>query len=142
MITFNNHISVDNDYMFLIRQEVINNSSEKIDIFPYRFIKRINKPDTINFFILHEGLISMTNDELLEKDYDDLMDDCSSANSIKSKSDYCNNKSIGGWLGFTDKYWLTTLIPGQSEEININYRHNKKDDTNDYRAGYLSLIHI
>ena len=40
-----------------------------IEVFPYRLIKRINMPDTINFFILHEGLISLLNEELLEKKY-------------------------------------------------------------------------
>ena len=84
--------------MFSIKQEIFNGSNKTIDVFPYRLIKRINTPDTINFFILHEGLISLLNDELLEKDYDDLIDDCSSANT--SKNLYCDNKSQGGWLGF------------------------------------------
>ena len=137
-ITFNTHIAVDDEYMFSINQEIINNSSKKISLFPYRFIKRINKPETINFFILHEGLISISNDELLEKDYDDLIDDCSSTISVKSN--YCNKKTVGGWLGFTDKYWLATLIPNQSEEININYRHNEKDGADDFRAGYAGNI--
>ena len=53
--------------MFTITQEIENNSNQSIEVFPYRLIKRINTPDTINFFILHEGLISLINDELLEK---------------------------------------------------------------------------
>ena len=61
--------------MFNINQEVINDSYNTIKIFPYRLIKRINKPKTINFFILHEGLISLANDELLEKKYSALLDD-------------------------------------------------------------------
>ena len=91
-------------------------------------IKRINTPDTINFFILHEGLISLLNDELLEKDYDDLSDDCSSTQ--QNKSIFCDQKSTGGWLGFTDKYWMSALIPDQNTTINANYRHsnNNRDD--------------
>jgi len=137
-VTFKIHLEIDNDYMFSIDQEIINDSTNGITLFPYRFIKRINKPDTINFFILHEGLISMSNDELLEKDYDDLIEDCSA--NAKIKSDYCDNKSIGGWLGFTDKYWLTALIPNQSEEININYRHNINNEADDFRAGYAGNL--
>ena len=137
-ITFNTHITIDDEYMFSITQEIINKSPNEINLFPYRFIKRINTPDTINFFILHEGLIGMSNEELLEKDYDDLIDDCSSQKSVKS--DYCNQKSIGGWLGFTDKYWLTALIPDQSEKTNFNYRHNNNDEIDDYRVGYAGNI--
>ena len=66
-VTFKINYSVDEEYMFTITQEIINNSNKAIEVFPYRLIKRINTPDTINFFILHEGLISLINDELLEK---------------------------------------------------------------------------
>ena len=80
-ITFKIHFSVDEHYLFTVSQEIENNSSSIIEVFPYRLIKRINMPDTINFFILHEGLISLLNDELLEKKYSALLDDCSSTNN-------------------------------------------------------------
>ena len=121
-ITFKIHFEVDDDYMFQVNQEIENKSTKTIEVFPYRLIKRINRPDTINFFILHEGLISLLNDELLEKDYDDLSDDCSSTQ--QNKSTFCDQKSTGGWLGFTDKYWMSVLIPDQNESIKGEYRHS------------------
>ena len=136
-ITFLLNFSIDENYMFSIKQEVINNSSSNIEVYPYRLIKRINTPQTINFFILHEGLISLINDELLEKNYDDLEDDCT--NALQVKDSYCDNKSSGGWLGFTDKYWMSTLIPEPNEPININYRHGNNGRDN-YRAGYVGQI--
>ena len=136
-ITFNITYEIDENYMFSIKQEIFNGSNKTIDVFPYRLIKRINTPDTINFFILHEGLISLLNDELLEKDYDDLIDDCSSANT--SKNLYCDNKSQGGWLGFTDKYWMSVLIPDPTKPINVNYRHGNNGRDN-YRIGYVGQI--
>ena len=136
-ITFLINFSIDENYMFSIKQEVINNSSSNIEVYPYRLIKRINTPQTINFFILHEGLISLINDELLEKNYDDLEDDCT--NALQVKDSYCDNKSSGGWLGFTDKYWMSTLIPEPNEPININYRHGNNGRDN-YRAGYVGQI--
>ena len=136
-ITFKITYEIDEDFMFSIKQEIFNGSNKTIDVFPYRLIKRINTPDTINFFILHEGLISLLNDELLEKDYDDLMDDCSSANT--SKNLYCDNKSQGGWLGFTDKYWMSVLIPDPTKPINVNYRHGNNGRDN-YRTGYVGQI--
>ena len=95
-ITFKVNYVIDDEYMFSITQEVINNSNNSIELFPYRLIKRINTPDTINFFILHEGLISLINDELLEKNYDDLAEDCTS--SLQTKKSFCDNKSNGGWF--------------------------------------------
>ena len=136
-VTFKIHFEIDDNYLFNVSQIIENNSSSNIEVFPYRLIKRINLPDTINFFILHEGLISLLNDELLEKDYDDLQDDCSTTNNEKKL--FCDQKSKGGWLGFTDKYWMSALIPDPDETINANYRHsnNGKDD---FRVGYVGKV--
>ncbi len=136
-IVFKIHISVDKDYMFTITQEIENNSLSNIEVFPYRLIKRINLPETINFFILHEGLISLLNDELLEKKYTHLSDDCSTKGN---KSEYCDQKATGGWLGFTDKYWMSSLIPNNGESITVNYRHNNLG-RDSYRVGYVGKIY-
>ncbi len=136
-ITFKVYYSIDDNYLFSIEQEVVNNSNISIELFPYRLIKRINTPDTINFFILHEGLISLVNDELLEKGYDDIAEDCSS--SIQTKKAFCDNKSQGGWLGFTDKYWMSALIPDSNEPINVNYRHSN-NGRDSYRVGYVGQV--
>ncbi len=136
-ITFKVNYAIDDEYMFSITQEVINNSNNSIELFPYRLIKRINTPDTINFFILHEGLISLINNELLEKNYDDLAEDCTS--SLQTKKSFCDNKSNGGWLGFTDKYWMSALIPNPDQSINVNYRHGN-DNRDNYRAGYVGQV--
>jgi YidC/Oxa1 family membrane protein insertase len=133
-ITFKINYQVDDEYMFTITQEIENNSGEDIEVFPYRLIKRINTPDTINFFILHEGLISLINDELLEKNYDD----CNS--SIQTKKEFCDNKTQGGWLGFTDKYWMSALIPDADQSINVNYRYGN-NGRDSYRAGYVGQIY-
>src|SRR6056300_67867 len=135
--TFIINFSIDENYMFSVTQEVINNSSSKLEIYPYKLIKRINTPKTINFFILHEGLISLVNDELLEKNYDDLLDDCSA--SMPVKDTFCDAKGQGGWLGFTDKYWMSVLIPDPNEPINVNYRHGN-NGRDSYRTGYVGQI--
>ncbi len=137
-ITFKVKYSIDEMYMFSITQEIINDSNNSIEVFPYRLIKRINTPDTINFFILHEGLISLINDELLEKNYDNISEDCTS--SMQTKKSFCDNKSQGGWLGFTDKYWMSALIPDYDQSINVNYRHGNNGRDN-YRAGYVGQIY-
>ena len=137
-ITFKINYQVDDEYMFTITQEIENNSGENIEVFPYRLIKRINTPDTINFFILHEGLISLINDELLEKNYDDIADDCNS--SMQTKKEFCDNKTQGGWLGFTDKYWMSALIPDADQSINVNYRYGN-NGRDSYRAGYVGQIY-
>ena len=129
-ITFKIHFEVDENYMFNVSQEVENKSNKALNIFPRRTIKRIHIPDTINFFILHEGLVSNINEKLYEKKYKKLLKECSDNNvkiidnkKIIVKESYCEQSSLYGWLGFTDKYWMTTLIPAQSEKFNIGFKH-------------------
>ena len=136
-ITFKIVFEVDDNYLFNISQIIENNNNSSIKVFPYRLVKRINLPNTINFFILHEGLISQLDGKLIEKKYDDLSDDCSSANN--SKKLFCDQKSTGGWLGFTDKYWMATLIPDQNKPINANYRHGNNGRDN-FRVGYVGEV--
>ena len=136
-ITFKIRFDIDENYLFNVSQIIENNSSSNIEVFPYRLIKRINFPKTINFFILHEGLISLLDDKLLEKKYDDLLDDCST--TANGKKLFCDQKSTGGWLGFTDKYWMATLIPEQDEPINANFRHGN-NGRDDFRVGYVGKV--
>ena len=136
-ITFKIRFDIDENYLFNVSQIIENNSSSNIEVFPYRLIKRINFPKTINFFILHEGLISLLDDKLLEKKYDDLLDDCSTTTNAKKL--FCDQKSTGGWLGFTDKYWMTILIPDQDESINANFRHGN-NGRDDFRVGYVGKV--
>ena len=136
-IIFKILFEVDENYMFDITQIIENKSLSKIEVFPYRLIKRINTPKTINFFILHEGLISLLDGKLLEKKYDHLLDDCSSTTNAKKL--FCDQQSTGGWLGFTDKYWMATLIPDQNEPINANFRHGNNGRDN-FRVGYVGKV--
>ena len=122
--------------MFSIRQEIINNSNTDIEVYPYRAIKRINTPKTIGFFILHEGLISLVDDELLEKSYDNLSEDCTKSLQSLKKSFCDKNSTNGGWLGFTDKYWMSALIPEKNQSIRVEHRHSNNGRDN-YSTGYI-----
>ena len=66
-----------------------------------------------------------------------ILDDCSSTSSVKKL--FCDQKSTGGWLGFTDKYWMATLIPDQNKPINANFRHGNNGRDN-FRVGYVGEV--
>ena len=56
------------------------------------------------------------------------------------KTEFCDNKAQGGWLGFTDKYWMSALIPDADQSINVNYRYGN-NGRDSYRAGYVGEIY-
>ncbi|MBT4486025.1 MAG: membrane protein insertase YidC, partial [Rhodospirillaceae bacterium] len=89
-------IEIDDNFMITVTQRVENNSKRPITTHPYGRIVRTDTPTTLGFYILHEGPIGVFNDTLKEVDYDDL---------VEGPVDTTN--STGGWIGITDKYWLT-----------------------------------
>ena len=106
-LVFKRTFSVDKDYMFEIKQEVQNNTGGAVVLYPYSRVQRQELPQIEGFFILHEGLVGVLNEELQEIGYDDL----------KEAPDPTVVSSKGGWLGITDKYWAVVVIPNQDVEV-------------------------
>ena len=119
-IKFVKEISLDKKYLFNINQTIINNSDKTYNFYPYGQIIRNVAPDITNFYILHEGLIGVFDDQLVEEDYDD----------IEEKKYSKNAKS--GWLGITDKYWLTSLIPEKDKSFRSDFDYKNK-----FRANFI-----
>ncbi len=119
-IKFVKEISLDKQYLFNINQKIINNSDKTYNFYPYGQIIRNVAPDITNFYILHEGLIGVFDDQLVEEDYDD----------IEEKKYSKNAKS--GWLGITDKYWLTSLIPEKDKSFRSDFDYKNK-----FRANFI-----
>ncbi|MEM6897276.1 MAG: membrane protein insertase YidC, partial [Pseudomonadota bacterium] len=109
-LTFEKTISIDDDYMFTIEQSVANSTDSEVRLAPYGLIRRHGIPEDLKgFFILHEGLIRMTDGELGEVDYADIVDlELADENTSSSRT---MRVAQNGWIGFTDHYWMTTLVP-------------------------------
>ncbi|MEN9408486.1 MAG: hypothetical protein RL216_460 [Pseudomonadota bacterium] len=111
-MTFTREISVDEKFMFTVKDTVQNTGTAAVSLFPYGIVARHGQPAGLqNFFVLHEGMVSRTDGTLTEQKYKDLIDlpvierEGAQAEVVDAKTD--------GWIGFTDKYWMTTLIPEQ-----------------------------
>ena len=122
-ITFKKEISLDDKYLFSIKQSVINSTKNEYDFYSYAQIIRNKIPEISNFYILHEGLIATLDDELIEEDYDDIQEKTFSKISQK------------GWLGISDKYWITSLIPPKGKEFKTTFDYKKK-----FRANFISTV--
>ena len=122
-LKFEKEISLDDEYLFTIKQKVINKGENKYDFYSYGQIIRNEIPEIIDFLILHEGLIATLDDELIEEDYDDIQD---------KKFTRIANK---GWLGISDKYWITSLIPPKNIEFKTTFDYKNK-----FRANFISTV--
>jgi YidC/Oxa1 family membrane protein insertase len=125
-LLFTRTISVDPNYMFTMRDAVRNNGTDPVKLLPYGLISRTGTPHVAGYYILHEGLIGYLGGSLQEVKYSSL--------SPGTPIDYTSN---GGWLGFTDKYWLTSLIPPQNEAIKARFTHTVDAGVDRYQTDYL-----
>lgn len=112
-LLFSREIEIDENYMFSVKQSVQNTGAGSVSLAPYGILARHGEPqDLKNFFILHEGLVAMSDGELSEANYDDLTD--YEFNASEGAKAEVTQVSESGWIGFTDHYWMATLIPSQS----------------------------
>jgi len=125
-LKFSRTYSVDADYMFTVAQQVTNTSTSPAALNPFGFVSRRGTPDTTNFYILHEGLLGVSDGTLSEIDYDDIKDE----GQIKQTSK-------GGWIGITDKYWLAALVPDQKLNAGTRFLHRTEGLVDMYQVDYL-----
>ena len=120
-LIFRKKIELDEKYLFKINQEIQNNTNKTIELYPYAQITRNKKPeDVTDFYILHEGFIGVFDQELKEDDYDD----------IKDKKEI--READNGWLGITDKYWMTAIVPPKGENFKSTFLYK-----NAFKANYI-----
>ena len=120
-ITFEKEITLDDKFLFSVKQRVINSTNKVYDFYSYGQIIRKQIPDISNFYILHEGLLATLDDELIEEDYDDIQEEKFSRTSQK------------GWLGISDKFWITSLIPPSGKEFKTTFDYKDK-----FRANFVA----
>lgn len=121
-------IELDDAYMFTITDTVVNEGEAEAKLYPYGLVSRSGDPETSGLYVLHEGPIGVFDERLKEIDYDDLVDD--------GDTGTVELTTTGGWLGFTDKYWLTALIPPQQDPIKAKFKHSARDNLDRYQADY------
>ena len=131
-LTFKVELAIDNDYLFTVKQSVVNNGGQPVKLLPWSRIRRDYKPEVAGYYVLFEGLYGVADGTLKEMKYDD----------AKSEGDKKGGLAFdftgtGGWAGITDKYWLAALIPDQAVPQTVNFRHI--DDHGDrYQVDYLT----
>ncbi|MCG6884065.1 MAG: membrane protein insertase YidC [Silicimonas sp.] len=126
-LVFRRTVEVDDRFMFTVTQSVENTSDASHRLAPYGLVARHGEPqDLSGFFIIHEGAIRRTDGELEELDYSDMPDLANDERWGTSAS--VKEATTGGWVGFTDHYWMTTLIPEQGSPFTSVVQYLARED--------------
>ena len=120
-ITFEKHITLDNQFLFTVKEKIINKSNKSYNFYSYGQIIRNKIPKISGFYILHEGFLSVLDDELIEEDYDDIQE--------KKFTQIAQE----GFVAISDKFWVTSVIPPKGKEFKTTFDYKNK-----FRANYIS----
>ncbi|MFV0385870.1 membrane protein insertase YidC [Paracoccus sp. (in: a-proteobacteria)] len=130
---FSRVFELDDNYLFTVTQSVQNNGSAAFSAAPYGLIARHGRPDTQNFYVLHEGAVGMHDGELIELKYKNIADLDPVAR--EGRAEVVEVKE-NGWVGFTDKYWMTTLAPAPGQPFTAVVKYADGADIYQTEARY------
>jgi YidC/Oxa1 family membrane protein insertase len=118
-VVFRRTIAVDADALFTIEDTVENQTGETLNLFPYGLISRHGEPETLGYFVLHEGMIGVLGEAgLQEYSYSNVLKENLIGGNVRGVT-WADN--LGGWIGITDKYWAAVIIPDQTDPFQGRY---------------------
>ena len=126
-LEFRRTIAVDDKYLFTVKDEVVNKSTNPVSLYPYALISRHGTPKTLGYYILHEGLIGVMGDKGEQK----------AKYSEIEKSKLETFDVTNGWLGFTDKYFAAALLPDTTAHLKANFAAGEIGTLKTYQTDYL-----
>ena len=127
-LQFRRTIAVDDNYLITLKDEVINKSAAPVTLYPYGLVSRHGTPQTLGYYILHEGLIGVFGDKGLQEE--------TYANIEKQKEISFSATDV--WLGITDKYWAATLLPNTKMQVNAKFSTSTiGNNIKTYQSDYL-----
>jgi YidC/Oxa1 family membrane protein insertase len=126
-LTFRRTISIDDRYLFSIKDDVTNIGNAPVTLYPFALISRHGTPQVSGYYILHEGLIGYLGDQGLQEYGYKKIDDAKAVSF----------KVTNGWLGITDKYWASALLPDTGAQLQARFSSNLVGTMRTYQTDYL-----
>ncbi len=132
-LTFRLIVGIDANYMFSVRQEVVNDTGAAVSLYPWSRIRRAYEPKVLGYYILHEGPVGVLGGTLHEQKY-------AATKSAGEKANGVGYTYTGadGWAGFTDKYWLTALVPERQAKMVAAYRYQPANGHDGYQVDFVT----
>ncbi|MGD9540368.1 membrane protein insertase YidC [Methylocystis sp.] len=111
-LVFKRVISVDDEYLFTVKDSVENKADKPITLYNYARVNRVGHPPSAGYAALHEGFVGVIGDSGQEVTYDKIEKEDNAAKTFKG---------VGGWVGLTDKYWAAVVAPNQSAPMEARF---------------------
>ncbi len=129
-LTFKRTIAIDERYLFTVKDEVNNVGSTPVTLYPFALISRHGTPEVSGYYILHEGLIGYLGEQGLQEYPYKKIDDAKQVEFNVTNA----------WLGITDKYWASALLPDTTAKLKARFSSNLVGKTRTYQTDYLGEV--
>lgn len=126
-LEFRRIVNIDDKYLITVENQVVNKGSAPVTLYPYGLIRRHGTPETLGYYILHEGLIGVIGDQGLQE---------FTYKAIEDKKNV-SFKATNAWLGITDKYWAATLLPDPKAALQTKFSYELLGAQKTYQTDYL-----
>ncbi|NVO15412.1 MAG: membrane protein insertase YidC [Rhodoplanes sp.] len=126
-LEFRRTITVDDKFLFTVKDDVVNKSAAAVTLYPYGLVSRHGTPQTLGYYILHEGLIGVLGDQGLQEITYKAMED-------KKLIPF---KVTNAWFGITDKYWAATLLPDPAASLQAKFSTGLIGNLRTFQTDYL-----
>ncbi|KZD22918.1 membrane protein insertase YidC [Tardiphaga robiniae] len=126
-LTFTRTISIDDRYLFSVKDDVSNIGNAPVTLYPFALISRHGTPHVEGYYILHEGLVGYLGDQGLQEYGYKKIDEAKAVNF----------KVTNAWLGITDKYWASALLPDTNAQLQARFSSNLTGTQRTYQTDYL-----
>jgi len=126
-LEFRRTVAVDDKYLFTIKDEVTNKGTAPVALYPYALISRHGTPQTLGYYILHEGLIGVLGDSGLQE---------YTYKTVAEKK-AVNFDVTNAWFGITDKYWAAVLAPDTTAHLKARFSTGTVGNVPTYQTDYL-----
>jgi YidC/Oxa1 family membrane protein insertase len=120
-------LAIDDGYMFTVDQSVTNGAGTPIAIRPYGLVSRVGVSKDPDTHTIHSGPMGVFNGTANYSIDFKTLDKAGAAGTRIA--------TTGGWLGFTDKYWLAALVPNQALPVDASFRAGPNKS---YQADFTS----
>lgn len=112
---FEIRLSVDDGYLFSAEQRVTNRGAGAVAARPFSLVSRATPSKDPDTWTSHIGAVGVF-DGAANYDW--------GFKELEESGDQ-RFSSTGGWLGFSDKYWLTAVIPSQDGHVEAGFLHSR-----------------
>lgn len=128
-LIFTRKISVDENYLITVSDNVLNNTAEPVILYPFGRINRTYDAKSQSRSVVHEGITGVLDGSAKEIKLSEIKE-------AKPKT----FEAEDAWLGFSDRYWFTAFILDNQTKNTLTL---SKVGTNAYQTDFRGeAIHI